>query len=641
MESSDLKIAAGFHRSGNLKQAEQLYREVLAREPANPKALHMLGVLAHDCERWAASAKLIRRSIALDNSVADAHCNLGVALAKLRKYREAIECFQEAIRLRPEWASVHYNLGAALHESGKLLPAEAALREAIRLQPDYAKAHHRLGKVLHKLGSHGAAIAAYRRAIALKGDWAQAQSDLLASLYATAALNEAIECQRRIVALRPAEPQPLSNLLFMLHYHPDATSQELFEEHQTWARKHAERCAADIRPHDNDRDPGRRLRIGYVSSDFRAHPIALFFEPVLERHDREQFEVFCYANVTKPDVMTERLRGHGRVWRDIRRMSDDEVASQIRQDKIDILVDLMGHLDGHRLLIFARKPAPVQVTYLAYPDTIGMKTIDYRITDSWHDPIGTTEKYHTEQLLRLDPCAWCYRPSRPSPKLNRLPALKNGRVTFAALNRLIKTTPAMIQLWSKILRAVPGSRLMVLVGPHGDKEPLIQQLFYRNGIEPDRLVLISRVPRRRYLQQYYSTDLALDVFPYNGHTTTLDALWMGVPVVSLIGDTHVQRAGLSVLTNVGLGEGWCAEAHPTVHPTVQPTSLVARTPEEYVEKAISLASDLPRLTELRRTLREKMRRSPLMDEEGFTRRLEAAYRGMWERWCGREAGGVV
>jgi predicted O-linked N-acetylglucosamine transferase (SPINDLY family) len=405
MGDSDFQTAVRLHKAGQLREAESLYREVLAHEPEKPEALRLLGILALTRSRYPAAAKLLRQAIALGDATAAVHCNLGVALAGAGRFRQAVECLREAVRLGPDIPEAHSNLGAALRRAGKPDEAEAALREAIRLRADYAKPRHELGRILHKKGRFGEAIEEYRKAVALREDWAVAHSGLVASLHATANLDEAMASQRRVVALRPESPAALTLLLFMRHYDPATTAEQYFEGHLEWARKFAEPVYSAIQPHENDRDPNRRLRIGYISSDFRAHPITLFIEPALEHHDRERFEVFLYANQIKEDMVTERLKGLRHVWRDIRRLSDDEVAQQIREDQIDILIDLMGHLDGHRLLIFARKPAPVQVTYLAYPDTIGMKTIDYRITDSWHDPIGGS---HGHEYMPMPPNAANY-----------------------------------------------------------------------------------------------------------------------------------------------------------------------------------------------------------------------------------------
>jgi protein O-GlcNAc transferase len=367
--------------------------------------------------------------------------------------------------------------------------------------------------------------------------------------------------------------------------------------------------------HANDATPERRLRIGYVSAEFRAHPVSQFFEPILACHDREQFETFCYSDVGRPDHVSGRMRSLATVWRETRKLSDEQLAQHIRTDGIDVLVDLSGHMTDHRLLAFARRPAPVQVTYLGYPDTTGLATMDYRITDSHHDPPGLTERYHTEHLIRLDSCCWCYRPDDDAPDVRESPVVASGIVTFGVLNKLVKINSGIIQLWCRILEQTPGSKLMVLVGPRGSSDQTLYERFRANGIGTDRLLLVERTGRPQYLARHHTIDVALDTFPYNGHTTTCDALWMGVPVVTLAGRTHVSRTGVSVLSNVGLRE------------------LVAESPEAYVAKAVSLTQDLPRLAWLRRGLRERIRLSPLCEQRGFASRLEAAYRNLWHRWC--------
>jgi predicted O-linked N-acetylglucosamine transferase (SPINDLY family) len=413
------------------------------------------------------------------------------------------------------------------------------------------------------------------------------------------------------LAIRPDAAAVHSDLLFNLHYDPAYSARQLYSEHVAWADRHARQFYPDTSPPKPDSVAPRRLRVGYVSAHLRGHPVTRFFEPVLQHHDRAAFEVFCYSDVVDPDSTTARLKAYGHVWRDVQGTPDERVAQTIREDQIDILVDLTGHMGGHRLLVFARKPAPVQVTYLGYPNTTGLATMDFRITDFVHDPPGTTEPFHTETLYRLDPCCWCYLPDEGDVAIQEPPSSVTGSVTFAALNKLLKVTPTMIRTWSLILDALPGSLLMTLASESAAADPSIRELFERNGIASDRLVTVGRMSRERYLRQYQSADVALDTFPYNGHTTTCDALWMGVPVVTLAGDTHVSRAGLDVLTTVGL------------------EALVTRTPDQYVRVAVDLARDRPRLNELRRTLRQRMRASPLCDAPGFTRRLEEAYRRMY------------
>jgi predicted O-linked N-acetylglucosamine transferase (SPINDLY family) len=387
----------------------------------------------------------------------------------------------------------------------------------------------------------------------------------------------------------------------------------MFEEHRRWADRHARPLYAPARPTPRNIATTDRIRVGYVSLDFRAHPVSRFFEPVLQHHDRARFDVFCYSDVTAPDATTARLRTYpGTTWRQTAGMPDASMADLVRRDGIDILVDLTGHMAGSRLLVFARRPAPVQVSYLGYPDTTGVATIDYRITDSLHDPPGETGDYLVERLIRLDPCCWCYRPDDDSPDVNDLPALAAGHLTFACLNKLIKVTPQMASLWARVLDAVPGSRLMVLAGK-GQGEPAAFELFARAGIARDRVDLVGRLPREDYLRLYHRIDIALDTFPYNGHTTTCDALWMGVPTVTLAGQTHVARAGLDVLTTAGLSQ------------------LVTTSEVDYLLTATRLASDLPHLSTLRRSLRAAVAGSPLTDAAGLTDRLENAFDGMVSR----------
>jgi predicted O-linked N-acetylglucosamine transferase (SPINDLY family) len=390
----------------------------------------------------------------------------------------------------------------------------------------------------------------------------------------------------------------------------------LCEEHRRWDRNHAAPLARFIGPHLNDRSPDRRLRVGYVSPDFRHHPVGRFLLPLLESHDRRSFEIFGYASVDVPDTMTDRCRAHTDVWRNMLGSSDEQVARTIRQDRIDILVDLSVHMAKNRLLVFARKPAPVQVTYLAYCGTTGLSTIDYRLTDPYLDPPGQDEQIYTEQSVRLPETYWCYQPAIETPPVNALPALDVGHVSFGSLNNFCKVTPATLAAWGRLLQAVPQSRLLLHArsGSHRDR---VRKFLAEQGVSPERLEFIDFQPMAEYFAAYQQIDVALDPFPYGGGTTTCDALWTGVPVVSLAGETAVGRGGLSILSNIGL------------------PGLAARDPDEYVRIAAELALDLPRLTELRATLRQRMQSSPLMDAARFARGVEAAYREMWRRWCAK------
>jgi protein O-GlcNAc transferase len=547
-----LDAALEHHRAGRLAEAEVAYRHLLADEPNDPSALHLLGMLLHQTGRNTEALDLLDRSVRLAPHAAHFRSNLAGVLGRLGRTDDAVLHLREVVRLQPDFAQGHNNLGVALESLGRLDEAAEVLRRAICLRPDYPEAHNNLGNVLLKRGPLSEAVECYRIALRLRPGYAEAHGNLASALGELGRVDEALEQHRRVVELRPDWPHAGSGLLFTLHYRHGDEPQRMYEEHARWGERHARPLYPAHPQFTADRAPDRRLRVGYVSPDFRLHPVTRFFEPILEHHDRAKFDVFCYSDEANADAVTRRLRRYpGNTWRDITGSSDEEVANAVRRDSIDILVDLTGHMANHRLLAFARRPAPVQVTYLGYPNTTGVGTIDYRITDSLHDPPGQTERYHVERLVRLDPCCWCYRPDDDSTDVNDLPALASGRVTFACLNKLIKVTPQMVGLWGRILDAVPGSRLMMLAGMAHD-DVTVRDSFERHGISRDRLRLVPRLPRDQYLRLYHDLDIALDTFPYNGHTTTIDGLWMGVPTVTLAGRTHVSRAGLDVLTQVNL-----------------------------------------------------------------------------------------
>jgi predicted O-linked N-acetylglucosamine transferase (SPINDLY family) len=389
----------------------------------------------------------------------------------------------------------------------------------------------------------------------------------------------------------------------------------VFAEHRQWGRLHADALTAAAGPHSNDRTPDRRLRIGYVSGHFFGHAVNFFSEPILASHDHRQCEVYCYSNSAHADETTARLRTYAQQWREIHALDDEQAAELVRQDQVDILVDLAGHIGGNRLLVFARKPAPIQVTYIGYQNTTGMAAMDYRLTDEWADPPGMSEAYYTEKLVRLPRSFFCYRPSPEAPAVSPLPALSNGFVTFGSFNNFAKVTPEVLSAWGALLQAVPQSRLVILAHAVRSLGEYLARAFERQGISAERVTLADRCSRGEYLEWIRRVDIALDPFPFNGHTTTCDALWQGVPVVTLAGRTYASRFGSSAHVNLDLRD------------------LIAQSPEQYVEIATRLAGDVGRLSELRATLRERMAGSPLLDFAGFTRHLEAAYRQMWQRWC--------
>jgi predicted O-linked N-acetylglucosamine transferase (SPINDLY family) len=388
-------------------------------------------------------------------------------------------------------------------------------------------------------------------------------------------------------------------------------------EVRSWNDIHAKPLARFIKPHENDPSPDRKLKIGYVSPDFRAHVVGWNLLPLLRGHDRERFEIFCYADVRRPDEFTEKLRSHADQWRSLVDVGDEQAAELIRRDQIDILVDLTVHTANHRLLVFAHKPSPVQVTYLGYCGGTGMETMDYRLSDPYLDPPGAELNY-VERTVRLPGCYWCYEPGGVAPEVSPLPAPSAGHVTFACLNKFSKVSAPAMDLWAEVLRRVPGSRLIIHATP-GNYLRKVLGRFAGAGVSPDRLEFVGWQNWRAYMETYGRIDISLDPFPFGGGITTFDSLWMGVPVVTLSGRTAVGRGAHSILANVGLPE------------------LVATTGEEYVRIGVELAGDLPRLTTLRAGLRSRMESSPLMDGRRFAGNVEAAYREMWRGWCAKRS----
>lgn len=642
-------VAVQHHQAGRLQEAERLYRQILARNPRHAEALQNLGLIAEHAGRDDVAADLFRQATTLKPNLPEAHNNLGNALRRLGQRNEAIAAYSRAIDLRPDYAEAHYNLGSLLAATGRLDSAIAAFHRAIAFTPNYAEAYNNLGvaqrdqgkldesiiahrkaialnpnfpealsnlaNALREQGQSDEAIAVYRRAIALRPGSAEAHSNLGIALADQGQLDEGVAAFRQAIALNPNLPETHSNLIFTLLHHPACDGQALAEEEWRWNRQHANPLRKFIQPHSNDRSPDRPLRIGYVSPDFRDHAVGRNLLPLFHRHNHREFEIHCYANVVRPDSMTNQFRQHADRWRDISDLSDESAAKQIREDRIDILVDLALHTAKNRLLIFARKPAPLQVTFAGYPGSTGLTTMDYRLSDPQLDPPGMDESVYSEQTIRLEHSFWCYDPlDMKAIPMNSLPAEASEILTFGCLNKFYKVNEMILALWGRVLREVPNSRLLLLAAPGTHRERTLD-LFSKEGVNSSRIEFVSPLPRPQYLELYHRIDLGLDSFPYNGHTTSLDSFWMGVPVVTLVGQTVVSRAGWSQLSNLGM------------------TELAADSPEKFVQIAAGLAQDPERLKELRRTLRERMEQSPLMDAVGFARNIETAYRHMWRDWC--------
>jgi predicted O-linked N-acetylglucosamine transferase (SPINDLY family) len=643
-----LKQAIAHHERGQLPQAEDLYRAILNQQPNHPDALELLGVLFHQRGQHEDGLYLIDQAIATSPHVGVYHNNRGEVLRTLNRLEEAVAAFRRAIDLKLQIPQSLSNLGLALEALGRygearlqfqnsltirpqhvqtwialarvnliedyLEEAAHAARTALQHDPNAAEAHHLLGTTL-RFAAPVLAEKHLRRAIELEPGHQEVFLHLAHALHEQARLADTIRVLQQAIRLDPSDRAAGDLLLFTLNETHEATPEQIAEQHRQWADKHTEHLSSPNITFPNSRNPNRRLRIGYVSPDFRTHSVARFLEPILQAHDPEQVEVFCYANVQKPDDVTERLKQLAHHWRDIHRMDVEPAVKMVRADKIDILIDLAGHTSGNCLLLFAHRPAPVQFTYLGYPNTTGMTAIQYRLTDSIADPPGQSDEFYTERLIRLPTTFLTYAsPIGPEPA----PRPK-GPITFACYNRASKITTEVIEVWSHILKTLPESRLLLKGLSINEPEAREQRQaqFATHGIEPWRITFGAlQLSHAGHLEEYHAIDVALDPFPYNGTTTTCEALWMGVPVVTFAGQTHASRVGASILTHVGLKE------------------LIARSPDEYVRIAVGLINDAPRLRDLRSNLRDRMKNSPLLNPIALTRAIEEAYRQAWTEWCG-------
>jgi len=632
---------------GNLDEAIASYQRALAIHPGYAEAANNLGVALRKCGRLEEAVAACRHALEIKPGYAEASNNLGNALRDQGCLDEAVTAYRQAIEidaslnrvqageLRPNLAEAYLNLGAALGELRQLDAAIDACRRATELRPDLAEAHFNLGAALAERGELDAALAAYQRALELKPGDAQVHINIGNARKDQGQIAEAIAEFRRAQELDPVSIAAHCNVIFALHYDPDADARTIAKEHERWNQKICGPLIESVRPLANDRNAERPLRVGYVSGDFRDHVIGRNVRPLFRHHDHRNFQVFCYAGVARPDWLTAEFRERAECWRSSVGVKDEDLAAMIREDGVDILVDLAQHTAGNRLRMFAGRPAPVQVSFAGYPASAGVEAIQYRIGDrhlesetvalemgdgSWEigwkcEPELSTpiSEFPPERVFLID-SFWCYDPCGVNLQPNALPAQANGWLTFGSLNNFCKINDSVLKLWARVLGMVKDARL-VLLSARGSHRQRTLEMLAEAGVQGDRVEFIEPCARRAYLEVYQRLDMVLDPFPYNGHTTSLDALWMGVPVVSLAGATSVSRAGLSQLSNLGLRD------------------LVAFSEDEYVDIAARLAHDLPRLAALRATLRARMEASVLMDAPRFARGIEAAYRAMWRQWC--------
>ena len=576
-----LDTALQRQRSGAVKEAEVLYRQVLFAHPNHVPAMFHLGMLCQAQNRLSESVELLEKAVRLQPDFVSAHNSLGVALARQKNYAAAVVALERSIALRPDLIDLQINLGNIYKSWEKFELAIQCYSNALRLNAANAEAHNLLGGVYSMLGR----------------------------------LPEGIRHFEEALRLNPRNAATHSNLLLAMNYLPNMNSDVLLAEHRFWWRLHG-RGLTPPPIHANDRNPDRRLRVGYVSPDFRKHAVAAFLEPIFRHHDPTHIEMFAYAEVPNPDSVTAHFKSLAHHWRSTCGQSDVELAKHIREDEIDILVDLAGHSASNRLTVFAQMPAPVQVTYLGYPNSTGLCEITYRLTDAIVDP-STSPGGQREELVRLDGCFCVYNPIEQTPDVAPPPAMRKRHITFGSLHNLAKLNRETISLWCSVMRAMPTSRMLVFRNTlQGKRRQQLGLLFADGGIAPERVdLLYESSPPMDYLRIYEDVDIHLDALPWSGHVTTCESLWMGVPVITLRGSRSSGRLSASILRAIGRPE-WIAE-----------------TPSDFVAIACRLAEDDAKLLQIRSTLRQQMRSSILCDGAAFCRRLESEYRRIWRHAC--------
>jgi predicted O-linked N-acetylglucosamine transferase (SPINDLY family) len=633
---------------GRAEEACSALEGALEQFPDDLGLLINLGEAQRRLGRLEPAASTLLRAVQLAPEVAEASFNLGVTLKQLGETEAALACVTRAADLAPDRFETQLQLAELLRRGGDAARAighyQAALalspgsfetlvglamslraqnryegaiamaRRAIELRPDSPTGHHELGQAFVDMARFDAAIGSFRRALMLDEHYTDSHFGLGCALLEVGQLGQALQHFRRSLELEPSDRLVHSALVFMMGFDPATSAEELLAEGKRWSNLHAEPLTPASVSHANPPEPERRLRIGYLGATFRDHVLAFALDPLLRHHDRSQVEVVCYSSTPSADAVTERLHGLADVWREVGALDDAALAELIRADQVDVLIDINMHMEHSRLRALAYRPAPVQMTWLAYPGTTGLACVDYRISDGLLDPGSGDPNVYAERTLRLPGSFWCYDPLRSEPAVSALPALEQGHVTFGCLNAFWKLNRDTLAAWAAVMKAVPRSRLLVLA-PSGLGSSFVTDTLSELGITSDRVECVPRQRRADYLQTYQRIDICLDTIPYNGHTTSLDAFWMGVPVVTLVGDRVVGRAGFAQATLLDLPQ------------------LIATDVEQLVARTSGLAGDLKSLAQLRSTLRQRLEASKLMDGVGFARDAEQAYRTAWHTWC--------
>jgi protein O-GlcNAc transferase len=609
-------LADAYDAGGNSAAAAAELELALKQRTDHPGALYNYGVVLRKLGRLADAESAIRRALDADPRNPRSQYELGVLLYARGALAEAESALREALLGEPRFPEAHAALYEIYRKQDRIEAALAELEHALAQRPDWVDAHFNRGVLLRRLGKGAESELSFRRVIALDPEHIPAYRMLGSALLGQSRVEEAIELYGAIRSRHCDRFDLESAELFALNFSEDVSDSDLFERHKAFGARLEATHSPRFAVFPNAKDPERRLRVGYVSGDFCHHPVALFTIPLFERHDRSAYEVYCYSTGDKEDDFTRQISTRVEHWQNARDMSVADLADAIHRDRIDILVDLAGHSGVPALGMFALQPAPVQVTWLGYLNTTGMTRIHYRLCDRHSDPPGASERFHTESLIRLPHSQWCYRPWMAIDPSGAAPIARNGFATFGSFNQSAKLSRSVRSLWADILARVPRSRFVAVGVPDGRAREDLLRGFERSGVDPARVTVVPYVAPKEYFDWLGRVDIALDTTPYSGGTTTCDALWMGVPVITVSGSRSASRSTASILSTIGLAR-W-----------------IAATPQEYVRLAGELAGSPATIAELRKSLRGRMRQSPLMDEPRFVHAVEQAYRQMWRTWCG-------
>jgi predicted O-linked N-acetylglucosamine transferase (SPINDLY family) len=614
-----LQTALAHHRAGRLAEAESLYRQARTLAPQNIDVVLLSGLVAYQAGRVSEAVDLLGRATRLAPRHAAAAMHHGLALLAANRPAEAERQLRLAVEMQPRLSEGWDNLAYFLKTQNRLADAIACHERALALAPDNAGSWYNYGLTLSLCGREQEALACHERALAADPKYAKARFGRAQALQQTHRIAEAVEEYDRFLILQPLHHEARSYRLFALHYLDGVAPARLLEEHRAFGRAVGPPAPSGVtRP----ADPARRLRLAFLSPDLRNHSVAYFIEPLLRHLDRDRFEVWLYHDHFCEDAVTQRLKALASGWRNFVGQPAPAVMTAIRSDAPDLIVDLAGHTGLNRLPVLARRVAPVQITYLGYPNTTGLPAMDYRFTDETADPSGEADAFATERLVRFAPVAWAYQPAGDAPPVAPPPCVAAGAVTFGCFNNPAKITDATLALWGRVLAAVPGSRLRLKGAGFGQAvvRARYEARLAHSGVAVSRVDLVERTPdAASHLALYHTVDVAFDTFPYHGTTTTCEALWMGVPVVTLTGREHRSRVGTSLLTAAGHPE-WCA-----------------RDGDDFVRIAVALAGDPRRLAAVRQSLRRELEASPLLDHAGQAARFGAALRACWTAWCERSA----